>query len=68
MKMEKEGKAGSYIARYKKVLRSWLGLNGVDFKLTANIAFEGRSPGVEGERIPEKTELAKILRIGSPRA
>ena len=24
-KMEKEGKAGSYITRYKKVLRSWLG-------------------------------------------
>ena len=67
-KMEKEGKAGSYIARYKKVLRSWLGFNGIDFKLTANIAYEGRSPRVEGERIPEKTELAKILRSGSPRA
>jgi len=67
-KLEKEGKAGSYIARYKKVIRSWLGFNGVDFKLTANIAYEGRSPRVEGERIPEKTELAKILRNGSPRA
>ena len=67
-KMEKEGKAGSYIARYKKVLRSWLAFSGVDFKLTANIAFEGRSPRVEGERIPEKAELAKILRSGSPRA
>ena len=67
-KMEKEGKAGSYIARYKKVLRSWLGFNGNDFKLTANIAYEGRSPRVEGERIPEKSELAKILRNGSPRA
>ena len=67
-KMEKEGKAGSYIARYKKVLRSWLGFNGVDFKLTANIAYESRAPRVEGERIPEKTELAKILRSGSPRA
>ena len=67
-KMEKEGKAGSYIARYKKVLRSWLGFNGNDFKLTANIAYEGRSPRVEGERIPEKSELAKVLRNGSPRA
>jgi integrase len=67
-KMEKEGKAGSYIARYKKVLRSWLGFNGVDFKLTANIAYESRAPRVEGERIPEKSELAKILRSGSPRA
>ena len=67
-KMEREGKAGSYISRYKKVLRSWLGFNGIDFKFGVNIAYENRSPRVEGERIPEKTELAKILRNGSPRA
>ncbi len=67
-KMEKEGKAGSYIARYKKVLRSWLGFNGLDFKLNVNIAYENRAPRVEGERIPEKSELAKILRNGSTRA
>ncbi len=67
-KMEREGKAGSYIARYKKVLRSWLGFNGIDFKFGVNIAYENRSPRVEGERIPEKTELTKILRNGSPRA
>jgi hypothetical protein len=54
--------------RYKKVLKSWLGFNGVDIKLTTNIAFEDRYPRVEGERIPEKTELAKILRSGSPMA
>ncbi len=67
-KMEKDGKAGSYIARYKKVLRSWLGFNGLDFKLNVNIAYENRAPRVEGERIPEKSELAKILRKGSGRA
>ena len=67
-KMEKEGKAGSYIARYKKVLRSWLGFNGMDFKFGVNIAYENRAPRVEGERIPEKSNLAKILRTGSPRA
>ena len=67
-KMEREGKAGSYIARYKKVLRSWLGFNGTNFKFAVNIAYEGRAPRVEGERSPEKTELAKILRSGSPRA
>ncbi len=67
-KMEREGKAGSYIARYKKVLRSWLGFNGIDFKIGVNIAYENRAPRVEGERIPEKTELSKILRSGSSRA
>jgi site-specific recombinase XerC len=67
-KMEREGKVGSYIARYKKVLRSWLGFKGKDFKLTTNIAYEGRAPRVEEGRIPEKSELAKILRSGSPRA
>jgi site-specific recombinase XerC len=67
-KMEKEGKAGSYIARYKKVIRSWLGFNGIDYKVTANIAYENRAPRVEGERIPEKKELSKMLRSGSRRA
>jgi site-specific recombinase XerC/dsDNA-binding SOS-regulon protein len=67
-KMESEGKAGSYISRYKKVLRSWLGFNGLDFKLNVNIAYENRSPRVEGERIPEKSELARMLRKGSGRA
>ncbi len=67
-KMEREGKAGSYIARYKKVLRSWLGFNGMDFKFGVNIAYENRAPRVEGERIPEKSELAKILRNGLPRS
>ena len=66
-KMEREGKAGSYIARYKKVLRSWLGFNGIDFKFGVNIAYENRAPRVEGERIPEKSELSKILRNGSLR-
>ena len=67
-KMEREGKAGSYIARYKKVLRSWLGFNGIDFKIGVNIAYENRAPRVEGETIPEKPELSKMLRNGSPRA
>ncbi|MEM1673928.1 MAG: hypothetical protein QXH38_03365 [Candidatus Bathyarchaeia archaeon] len=28
--MEREGKAGSYIARFKKVLNSWLAFNGIN--------------------------------------
>ncbi|MHB1812661.1 MAG: hypothetical protein ACYCPR_09665 [Thermoplasmataceae archaeon] len=66
-KMEREGKAGSYIARYKKVLRSWLDFNGIDFKFGVNIAYENRAPRVEGEIILDKAELSKILRNGSIR-
>ena len=35
--LEKEGKAGSYIIRFKKVLRSWFLFNGLDVKLKVNI-------------------------------
>ena len=28
--LERQGKASSYIARFKKVLRSWLAFNGLD--------------------------------------
>ncbi|EQD75349.1 integrase/recombinase, partial [mine drainage metagenome] len=43
-KLEKEGKAGSYIARFKRVLRSWSKFNGIEIKLDVNIANENESP------------------------
>ena len=36
-KMEREGKAGSYIERFKKVILSWLSYNNLDVKLKVNI-------------------------------
>ncbi len=36
--LESEGKAGSYVARFKKALCSWLSFNGLDVKLKVNIA------------------------------
>ncbi len=39
-KMEKEGKAGSYIARFKKVILSWLKFKGIRLQLTVNISGE----------------------------
>jgi hypothetical protein len=40
--LEREGKAGSYIARFKKTLNSWLAYNGVNVKLKVNV--RGESP------------------------
>ena len=37
-KLESQGKAGSYIERYKKVLASWLSYNDVRAKLKVNIS------------------------------
>lgn len=65
--LEKEGKAGSYIARFKKVLLSWLRHNGLDTKLNVNIRGESDTPSIAEERIPTKDELSRILRQASPR-
>ena len=37
-RLEKDGKAGSYIARFKRVLRSWAKFNGKVVRLDVNIA------------------------------
>ena len=66
-KMEKEGKAGSYIARFKKVILSWLKFNGISLQLTVNIAGENETPTIVNERVPNKEELARILRKATSR-
>jgi len=38
--MEKEGKTGSYLSRFKKVLNSWLSYYGINVKLKVNIRGE----------------------------
>lgn len=65
---EKEGKAGSYITRYKKVLRSWFSYNGLDVKLKINIVGERDTPTIATERVPNKEELDRIIRMATPRA
>ncbi len=61
-KMEKEGKAGSYIARFKKVILSWLKFNDIRLQLTVQISGENETPTTVNERVPGKEELARILR------
>ncbi len=43
-KLEKEGKAGSYIARFKKVILSWLKFNDIRLQLTVNISGKTKHP------------------------
>jgi len=66
-KLESQGKAGSYITRYKKVLASWLTYNGKQVKLKVNIKGVADTPTLTNERVPTKDELSKILRKSSPR-
>ena len=66
-KFESEGKAGSYIVRFKKVLNSWFAYNDLNVKLKVNIAGENDTPTLREERVPSKEELDKILRMASPR-
>ncbi|MGQ9468413.1 MAG: site-specific integrase [Nitrososphaerales archaeon] len=66
--MEKKGKAGSYLSRFKKVLNSWLSYNGVNVKLKVNIRGESDTPTIANERIPSKEELDRMLRMATPRA
>ncbi|MEM3765492.1 MAG: site-specific integrase [Candidatus Bathyarchaeia archaeon] len=66
-RMEREGKAGSYLSRFKKVLNSWLSYNGVNVKLKVNIRGESDTPTIANERVPGKGELDRILRMATPR-
>ena len=66
-KMEKNGYTGSYIARFKRVLRSWSRFNGIDVKLDVNIKGENESPTLDNERVPNKEELSRLLRKATAR-
>ena len=66
-RMEKDGKAGSYIERFKKVILSWTFYNNLDVKLKVNIKGTSETPTIADERVPSKDELSRILRMASPR-
>ena len=66
-RMEKDGKAGSYIERFKKVILSWTSYNNLDVKLKVNIKGSSDTPTIANERVPSKDELSRILRMASPR-
>ena len=66
--MEKTGRKGAYIARYKKVLHSWTKHNGLEFRAIVKIKNENVNERTQNESIPTREELAKILRHAGLRA
>ena len=66
-KMEKKGRAGSYISRFRKGVISWLRFNGVKAELNVNIRGEYETPTIVNERVPTKEELSSIIRKSSAR-
>ena len=66
-KMESEGKKGSYIVRFKKVLHSWLKFNDRIINFKVNIKDVNQSPTTMNERVPTKEELSTVIRKASTR-
>ena len=66
-KLESQGKAGSYIERFRKVIISWTSYNGLDIQLKVNIRGRNESPTLSRERVPTRDELSKVLRMATPR-
>ena len=65
--MEREGKAGSYLSRFKRVLNSWLAYNGVNVKLKVNIRGESDTSRIANECMSSSSLLDRILRMTTPR-
>src|SRR5262245_42725523 len=55
--MERRGKAGSYIERFRKVVSSWLSHNRIEVTLKVNIRGRTETPTLQNERIPTVEEL-----------
>ena len=66
-RMEKKGRAGSYISRFRKAVISWLRFNGVKAELNVNIRGEYETPTIVNERVPTKDELSSVIRKSSAR-
>ena len=66
-KLESEDKKGSYIVRFKKVLRSWLKYNDRVINFKVNIKNVDQNPTTMNERVPTKEELSTVIRKASSR-
>lgn len=67
-KQGREGKAGSYVVRFKKVLASWIAFNDMDANLKGvKIQGSNISPTLVDERPPLKVEIDAMIRSASVR-
>ena len=60
-KMQKEGKAGSYIKSNIKAIKSWLSYNEIEIKNKIKIEGAEDTPSLKDERVPTREELRKIF-------
>ena len=67
-RLEREGKAGSYIKSCVKAIKSWLSFNMVEVKVKIKIKDADDTPTLRDERVPTQQELRKILMCGDLRA
>lgn len=66
--MERDNKMGSYISKYKHAINSFLSYHKKKAnKITTEIFNEGKSSKYNGEKIPLKNELQRILEKATPR-
>ena len=66
--MERENKMGSYIAKYKHAINSFLKFHKKDDnKIKTEIFNEDKTSKYNGEKIPLKNELQRILEKATPR-
>jgi integrase len=67
-KMERDGKAGSYIVKFKHAIRNWLNFNDITASFNGiYISGEYENPTLKEERVPSKDELSRILRKATSR-
>jgi integrase len=67
-KQGNDGKAGSYVMRFKKVITSWVAFNDIDANLKGvKIIGSNISPTLTDERPPLKDEIDEMLRSASVR-
>jgi len=66
--LESQGKAGSFIARIEKSVKSWLSFNGISIKQKIKVKGVDSTPSLKDEKIPSQEELKKIFLSGDKKS
>lgn len=65
--LKKQGKAGSYIVKYKTVLNHWIRFNDIPFRIDDKIDEAEKYRTVFHEKVPSQSELLAIIRNATKR-
>ena len=66
-RLEDMGKTPGYIQQILATAKSWLKHNDVVLTRKFKVANASRTPRIENERVPTQEELARLLRVSTPR-